>query len=98
MRGMLTDEIKQKSKELFGYEITQEELRLMPYVMYCVFNDDNLNRKNVDMVEMEILTNWEDKGFIKSPFTGLKVSKDFYDKVNELLWIGYVVALERDNV
>ena len=98
MRGMLTDEIKQKSKELFGYEITQEELRLMPYVMYCVLKDGNLNRKDVDSVEMEILTNWEDKGFIKSPFTGLKVSKDFYDKVNELLWIGYVVAVERDNV
>ena len=98
MRGMLTDEIKQKSKELFGYEITKEELRLMPYAMYCVLNDGNLNRKNVDRVEMEILTNWEDKGFIKSPFTGLKVSKDFYDKVNELLWIGYVVAVERDNV
>ena len=96
MRGMLTDEIKQKSKELFGYEITQEELRLMPYAMYCVLNDDNLDRKSIDMEEMEILTNWEDKGFIKSPFTGLKVSKDFYDKVNELLWIGYVVAVERD--
>ena len=98
MRGMLTDEIKQKSQELLGYEITQKELRLMPYVMYCVLNDVNLNRKNVDRVEMDILTNWKDKWFIKSPFTGLKVSKDFYDKANELLWIGYVVAVERDNV
>lgn len=30
-RGMLTEEIKAKSSELFGYEISQLELRLMPY-------------------------------------------------------------------
>ena len=34
-RGMLTDEIRAKSKELLGYEITQVELRLMPYLQYA---------------------------------------------------------------
>ena len=33
-RGMLTEEIKAKSSELFGYEISKLELRLMPYVQY----------------------------------------------------------------
>ena len=98
MRGMLPDEIKQKSQELLGYEITQEELGLMLYVMHWVLNDENLNSKHVNNKEKELLTNWEDKGFIKSPFTSLKVTKEFYDKTNELLWIGYIVAAERDSM
>ena len=38
-RGMITDEIKQKSIELLGYEVSQQELRLIPYVMYCLVNE-----------------------------------------------------------
>jgi len=30
-RGQLTDRIREKSNELLGYKITQQELRLLPY-------------------------------------------------------------------
>ena len=31
-RGMLTEEIENKSNELFGYKFNKRELRLLPYV------------------------------------------------------------------
>ena len=35
LRGQLTDRIKEKSKELLGYEIDTRELRLMPLHSIC---------------------------------------------------------------
>ena len=66
-RGMITDEIKQKSIELLGYEVSQQELRLIPYVMYCLVNDDNIDMRKVNNAEREILMKWKEKGFIDSP-------------------------------
>lgn len=97
MRGMLTEEIKQKSQELLGYEITQEELRLMPYVLYCALNDQDIDPKKVNAEERKILMQWKEKGFIADPVSNLTISKDFYDAANEMLWLGYVIAVERDN-
>ncbi len=34
-RGQLTDRIKERSKELLGYEMDVKELRLMVYIQYC---------------------------------------------------------------
>ena len=96
MRGMLSEEIKQKSQELLWYEITQEELRLMPYVLYCVLNDQDVSPRHINVEERKILMEWDKKGFISSPSSDLRVRKDFYDMANELLWIGYIVAVERD--
>lgn len=93
---MLSEEIKQKSQELLRYEITQEELRLMPYVLYCVLNDQDVSPRHINAEERNILMEWQKKGFISSPSLHLRIRKDFYDMANELLWIGYIVAVERD--
>lgn len=34
MRGMLTESIKQRAERYLGRELTQEELRLYPYLCY----------------------------------------------------------------
>lgn len=95
-RGMLTDEISAKSKELLGYEITQGELRLMPYLQYCVMNDANLDIARINNAERRILMSWQDKGYIRSPSSALEISKPFYNAMCELLWLGYVVSVERN--
>ncbi|EBV1275552.1 hypothetical protein D6T17_27095 [Salmonella enterica subsp. enterica serovar Oranienburg] len=38
-RGQLSPEIERKSRELLGYAISQQELRLMPYVQHCAINE-----------------------------------------------------------
>lgn len=95
-RGVLTEEIKALSNELLGYEITQKELRLMPYIQYCVLNSQNIDIGKVNAEERKILQSWKEKKYIDSPASDLRVTKEFWDIVNEILWVGYVVAEGRN--
>lgn len=65
MRGMLTDEVKKKSLELLGYEISLLELRLLPYVMYLVTNNIGVDPRKVNDKERKILAKWNKKGFVE---------------------------------
>ena len=47
-RGQLTERIKERSEELFGYEISTLELRLFPYL-----NHTMLNNQKVDLTLIE---------------------------------------------
>lgn len=89
-RGQLTQRIKEKSIELFGYEITQRELRLMPYILYEAQNTKMAN--NVNKEEQGILSTWIDKGFILITGLGniLFISEDFWNKANQIIFLGYV--------
>jgi len=90
MRGMLTEEITRKSEMLLGYAISTKELRLMPYLIYCLTNNQNIDRSNIDAEERAILSKWREHGFIESPSSNLAVTKSFYDAANELIFLGYV--------
>lgn len=89
-RGMLTERIKAKSIELFGYEISQKELRLMVYVIYEAQNSKILN--NVNAEEKELLFYWVEKEYLWVTGLGniISISKSFWDKCNEILFLGYV--------
>ena len=89
-RGQLTDRIKVKSKELLGYEIGTEELRLMVYVHYVMTNDQKLGMEKVSQEERGILTNWKVEGYIEGGASGLTVTKEFWDILSEIIFLGYV--------
>lgn len=93
-RGQLTDRIKQKSVELFGYEISQKELRLLAYVLYEAAN----NRRVINLNEEEqlILDTWGEKQFLMVTGIGslLSISEDFWNKGNQLVFLGYVDLTE----
>ena len=90
-RGQLTDRIKAKSIELFGYEISQDELRLLPYLHDIMVNEQKINRAKINMEEKDIISDWEDKGYIdNSSSSKLKVSKEFWDIMSEIIYLGYV--------
>jgi len=101
-RGQLTDRIKVKSTELLGYEISQKELRLMPYMQYQLVNEQRIKPEHLNEDEREILAKWVSKGYIIDGITGhkgrpmmsegvkLKVTKHFWDSIIEILWLGYV--------
>ena len=99
-RGVLTTRIKEKSMELFGREITRSEFRLMPYIQYTLVNTQKLNIQQLNQEEKDILVQWVKDGFIEDGVTEcgrpmmservcLKITKEFWDAINELLWLGY---------
>lgn len=93
-RGVLTPEIQEKAVAFFGREITQRELRLIPYLLHCLMNDSNVERSRVNAEEKQILSDWEKQGYIQHfPF---KISKRFYDFANELMFISYIQGCERN--
>lgn len=89
-RGQLTERIKLKSFELMGYEITHTELRLMPYIQYCMVNDKHLDPNKVNGKERIFLASWRKRGFIEGGASGLAITKEFWDAITELIWLGYV--------
>ena len=100
-RGMLTQRIKETSVKLLGYEITQVELRLMPYLQYTLVNDQRLKLEHINKADREILAKWVSRGYILDGVTEcgrpmlsegikLKVQKEFWNSILEILWLGYV--------
>ena len=89
-RGQLTDRIKQRSKELLGYEITVRELRLMPYIMYVMVNEQRLEIAKINQEEREILRKWKDAGHIEGGASGLAITREFWDICCSIVFLGYV--------
>ena len=93
-RGQLTDKVKLKSKRLLGYEISQVELRLMPYIQFTMMNSQKIEIRHINDKERKILSKWKDKGYIEGGASGLLITKDFWDKINEILFLGYVDLID----
>lgn len=100
-RGMLTQRIKERSATLLGYEISQKELRLMPYLQYQLVNEQRLKPDLINEDDREILSKWVSKGYILDGVTPkgrpmlsqgvkLKVTKQFWDSIFDIIWLGYV--------
>jgi len=90
-RGVLTDEIKELSERLLGYEITQAELRLMLYLQYVLMNEQKLDIREINSEERKIWQYWKKRGFVDGGASGIEISKIFWDAINQILWLGYVV-------
>ena len=89
-RGQLTNGIKEKSKELLGYEINQTELRLMPYILYTMANEQRIDPNKINGDERKILRKWKDADYMAGGANGLIISKDFWDIICEIVFLGYV--------
>ena len=91
-RGQLTQKIKDKSKELFGYEITVGQLRLMAYVQYIMTNNQIVESQNVNEEEICILEKWQDEGYVLYDRTTgrINITKKFWNIMSEILYLGYV--------
>lgn len=89
-RGELTARIKEKSKNLMGYEISQDELRMMAYLQYQMMNEQRIDPAKVNSEERTILSKWREAGYIEGGASGLGITKEFWDTINQILFLGYV--------
>lgn len=88
-RGELTQEIQDKAIAFWGWEITPTELRLYPYVHYCATNERKLDPVKINQEERTILQVWRDAGHFEGGMTGINMTKDLFDFINEMLWLAY---------
>jgi hypothetical protein len=89
-RGALTKPVQAKAKELLGHELTVRELRLLPYLDYQAKNEQRLKRAQLNDEENDILRKWYAAGYIDGGYDRLKLSKKFYDAIQQILWLAYV--------
>ena len=89
-RGMLTDRIKEKSKELLGYEMNKEELRLIAHIQYVMADSQKLEPNKINEEERAILKRWKKDGHIEGGAGGLRITREFWDILCEIVFLGYV--------
>lgn len=89
-RGQLTQRIKDKSKDLFGYEITTTQLRLLPYLLSIMQNAQKIHQESINHDERKIITKWEEEGHIDRNGDKVIMNKSFWDIANEIVYLGYV--------
>lgn len=90
LRGQLTKRIEDNSKELLGYSISQEELRLMAYIQYVMVNSQTLEINKISPSERKILNKWREKEYIDDGASGLGITREFWDIICEIIFLGYV--------
>ena len=96
-RGVLTDEIQVLAKMYLDRKISRTELRLMPYIQHVMMNEQKLDPRKINEDERKILRRWKDEGHIEGGACGLSITKEFWDAMSSILWVGYVVGAA-DNV
>mgnify|MGYP001566902931 CR=1 FL=1 len=89
-RGELTKEVQKIAKEHFGREITLRELRLMPYVQYQMMNEQKIEPNRINAEERQVLSIWRKEGHIEGGASGLYITKEFWDTINQILFSAYV--------
>lgn len=91
MRGQLTDKIQELAKGFLGREITIRELRLYPYLDYVMKNEQQIEPNHINQEERKILQKLREENHIEGGASGLSMTKEFYDYINQVLWFSYVV-------
>lgn len=94
MRGALTPQIQELAQKHLGREISLRELRLMPYIQYVAMNSQKIDPNKINSEERKIWQSWKKQGWVDGGMTGIGITKDFWDAMSEILWLGYVVYEE----
>ncbi len=102
-RGQLTQRIKDRSVELLGYEMDVTELRLMPYIIHVMMNDQKLDPCKCNEDDRVILKKWRDAGHIdggvsnsgeRISFSHIGITEEFWNIICEIVRLGYVDVSE----
>lgn len=89
-RGQLTNRIKKRSKELLGYEMDTTELRMMPYILYIMTNEQRIDPNKINSDDRAILKKWRKTGYIEGGMSGLRITEEFWNIICEIVRLGYV--------
>jgi len=92
VRGQLTEDVQEFAKQFLGREITTRELRLYPYLDFVMKNQQKIEPAHINQEERDILATLKNEEHIEGGASGLSMTKEFYDYINQVLWVSYVVG------
>ena len=94
-RGCLTENFKNEAKEYLGREITQEELRLYPYLCFCAVDHERISRGKTTDEEQEIMAILETEGHLVREYPSyMHPTKEFYMFMQKAIVECYVITAE----
>lgn len=94
-RGMLAKELKEKAENYLGREFTQKELRLYPFIVYCMTNGGYIPRDKTNEEELEMLRTLEKEGRLKREYPArFFPTREFWHFMNDCLADSYVTLAE----
>ena len=64
----------------------------MPYIQFTMMNDQYLNPEKLNGPERKILQKWREAGHIAGGISGLSITREFWDIINDILFEGYVAT------
>lgn len=92
MRGYITEQIQEKSKKFLGRQLSQKELRLYPYIDYCIKNAcQGWDYEKINSDELDILDQLYKENHIIYSSEKIIVSRDFYNFIQDVLADSYVI-------
>jgi hypothetical protein len=95
-RGELTDFMQLLARKHGMTELTTAGLRLMPYIHFRLINHHNLDPNHLSSDDRKVLSKWRKEKWIEGGASArsLKVSGEFWNIMNDLIWWGYVVPTD----
>lgn len=91
-RGVNTLEVQEYAKKFLGRDFMASELRLIPYIQYKMVNERKINFEQINRDENKILVMWRKAGYLEGGRINdpeIRVSKEFWDFMNGVLWLAY---------
>ncbi len=90
-RGCLTPRVAEKARELMGRDITQAELRLMPYIHFVMMNEQRIKPEKIVQEEREILSQWRKAGYLDGGAGDrMTITEEFWNILCAILLLAYV--------
>lgn len=93
-RGQLTEQIKEIAKRSLGKEISQTELRMMPWAQYMMRNGMDVDDQKLNSDERRVLRDWEGRGWCLKETPRLMLTSEFLGAIQPILCLAYMAPEE----
>lgn len=95
-RGQMTEVVKAKMEGFLGRETSQVELRLYPYLLYEMVNNQKVDPSRINAEERAVLSQLRSGGHIEGGMSGLAMTREFWDFAQDVVWDTYAAYREND--
>lgn len=94
-RGVFSEAERGSADAVLGRQLTEGELRLMPYLIHCAMDQQPVDRSKITPDEKEILKDWTERGICRCyPFNvPVAATKEFWRLMADAVFDAYVLEL-----